>query len=226
MVCTHDLGPGTKVCLRCRQEQREADRARQQRLLVKVGVVGLGLVFAYVAAASVASAVRGASAASRTAEVPTMLATTEVVQQGTHRPADAPRTERAPIASHIEVPAPFSIIVPNGRTDAPDDLILERTGDSVVVDFDTDAARTRRRDKFERIVRQTLPLVYGQRVETVLDAIPAGALANEGDLVMELPVRGVHVPLADGWTIDLFPETRAGRDGPLVVSYRTRLRKI
>jgi hypothetical protein len=230
MVCTHDLGPGTKVCLRCRQEQREVDRAGQQRLLVKVGVIGVGLVFAYVAGASVVTAVRSASTAARKTEPPIMLATTEVVQQGGHRGADTPRIERAPAASQIvapsPVPAPLSIIVPAGRTDVADDVILERAGDSVVVDFDTDAARTRRRDKFDRIVRQTLPLVYGPRVEPVLAAIPAGTLANDGDLVTELPVRGIHLALSDGWMLDVFPETRPGRDGPLVVTYRTRLRKI
>jgi hypothetical protein len=230
MVCTHDLGPGTKICLRCRQEQRDVDRARQQRLVVKVGVIGLGLVFAYVAGASIVTAVRGASTAARKTELPTMLATTEVVQQGGRRSVDAPRMERAPAASQVAAPspvsAPLSIIVAAGRTDTADDVILERTGDSVVVDFDTDAARTRRGDKFERIVRQTLPLVYGPRVELVLAAIPAGTLANDGDLVTELPVRGIHLALADGWMLDVFPETRPGRDGPLVVTYRTRLRKI
>lgn len=224
-ACTHDLGPGTKVCLRCRQEQRDADRARQQRLVVKAGVIGLGLVFAYVAGASIVSAMRGASAASRRTEPPTMLATTEVVQQGGHRGTDTPPVERAPAASRVVVPAPLSIIVPVGRSDAPDSVILERTGDSVVVDFDTDAARTRRRDKFEHIVRQTLPLVYGPRIDAVLASVPVGTLATEGDLVAELPSRGIHLPLSDGWVLDVFPETRPGRDGPLVVSYRTRLRK-
>jgi hypothetical protein len=138
--------------------------------------------------------------------------------------------ERAPAAAQTAAPspvsAPLSIIIPAGRTDTVDDVILERTGDSVVVDFDTDIARTRRGDKFDHIVRQTLPLVYGPRVDPVLAAIPAGTLANDGDLVTELPARGIHLPLSDGWMLDVFPETRPGRDGPLVVTYRTRLRKI
>lgn len=226
IVCTHDLGPGTKVCLRCRQEQRQAYRARQQRLLVKGGVIGLGLVFAYVAGASVVTAVRGPARAERRTEAPMMLATTEVVQQGAQaaarHPQPAPTNERAPAASRVEAPAPLSFIVPNGRSDAPDSLILDRTADTVVVDFDTDAARTRRRDKFERLVRQTLPLVYGPRVADVLRGVPDGTLLGGSDLLTELPTRGIHLPLADGWVLDIFPETRAGRDGPLVVSYRTR----
>lgn len=231
-ACTHDLGPGTKVCLRCRREQREADIARQQRLLVKAGVISLGLVFAYVAGASIVSATRSVSTVSHRTEPPTMLATTEVVQQGTHQVVAMP-VERAPAASRVAVPAPalgpapapLSIIVPMGRSDAPDSLILERTGDSIVVDFDTDAARTRRRDKFESIVRQTLRLVYGPGVDAALAAVPAGTLVGGGDLLTELPTRGIHVPLSDGWTLDVFPETRPGRDGPLVGSYRTRLHK-
>lgn len=231
-ACTHDLGPGTKVCLRCRQEQREADVARQQRLLVKAGVISLGLVFAYVAGASIISAARNVSTVSHRAEPPTMLATTEVVQQGTRQVVAMP-VERAPAASRVAVPAPalgpapapLSIIVPMGRSDAPDSLILERTGDSIVVDFDTDAARTRRRDKFESIVRQTLRLVYGPGVDAALAAVPAGTLVGGGDLLTELPTRGIHVKLSDGWTLDVFPETRPGRDGPLVGSYRTRLHK-
>lgn len=227
-ACTHDLGPGTKICLRCRQEQREADRARQQRLFVKAGVISLGLVFAYVAGASLISAVRGASAVSQRTERPTVLATTEVVQQGNHHVAEVP-VERAPAASRVATPAavqaPLSIIVPMGRSNAPDSVILERIGDSVVVDFDTDAARTRRHDKFEHIVRQTLRLVYGPGVDAALATVPVGALVSGGDLLTELPARGIRLPLSDGWTLDLFPETRPGRDGPLVVSYRTRLRR-
>src|SRR5205823_1353845 len=46
-------------------------------------------------------------------------------------------------------------ILPQGRTDLPDSLFAVRSGDTVVVHFDTSPARTRRGDKFERIVRQT-----------------------------------------------------------------------
>jgi hypothetical protein len=83
--------------------------------------------------------------------------------------------------------------------------------------------RTRRRDKFERVVRQTLPLVYGARVDSVLRAIPDGGIAAGADLLTQLPKRGVHLKVAEGWTLDLWPETRPGEDGPLVVSYRARV---
>jgi len=41
-----------------------------------------------------------------------------------------------------------------------------------------------------------------------------------GDLVSELTQQGVKLPPYDGWTVAVWPETRPGQDGPLVVSYR------
>jgi hypothetical protein len=57
----------------------------------------------------------------------------------------------------------------------------------------------------------------------VLRTIPAGGIVGAADLLDELPTRGVHLRVADGWTLDLWPETRPGQDGPLVVSYRARI---
>jgi hypothetical protein len=106
-----------------------------------------------------------------------------------------------------------------------DSVLAERAGDSVIVDFDVTMMRTRRRDKFERIMRETLPAVYGARVDSVLAAIPEGSLIGEGDLLTELPLRGIHLPLGTAYQLILWPETRPGRDGPLVVSYRARVVK-
>ncbi|MDQ2942509.1 MAG: hypothetical protein M3R21_02415 [Candidatus Dormibacteraeota bacterium] len=121
--------------------------------------------------------------------------------------------------------APVPLIVHEGRTALPDSLVAERGGDSVSVDFDTPAARTRRRDKFEGVIRRTLPLVYGAPVDSLLRAIPIGGIVGDADLLEELPTRGIHLKVADGWTLDLWPETRAGQDGPLVVGYRARISK-
>ena len=110
-----------------------------------------------------------------------------------------------------------------GRSDLPDSLIAERAGDSVVVDFDTPMTRTRRRDKFESVVRRTLPMVFGAPIDSVLRTIPDGAIVGDADLLTELPKRGVHLPIANGWTLDLWPETRPGQDGPLMVSYWARV---
>ena len=78
--------------------------------------------------------------------------------------------------------------------------------------------RTRRRDKFERVVRSTLPHVYGPGVEAMLAKIPVGELMPVGALPVDLATRGVRVPAGGGWLLAIWPETRPGRDGPLVVS--------
>ena len=114
-----------------------------------------------------------------------------------------------------------SALLPQGRTDLSDSLFAVRTGDTVVVHFDTSPARTRRADKFDRIVRQTLPAVYGSLADSALAVIAEGKLAHPGDLLTELPARGIHLPLPGGYRISLWPETRQGRDGLLVVAYRT-----
>lgn len=122
------------------------------------------------------------------------------------------------VAPTVGAPTP---LLPSGRTDLPDSIFAVRKGDTVVVYFDTSPARTRRADKFDRIVRQTLGAVYGPLADSALAKIEAGALAAPGDLLTEAPRRGIHLPLPGGFKISLWPETRPGRDGPLVVAYRT-----
>lgn len=111
-------------------------------------------------------------------------------------------------------------VVPVGRTALRDTIVADRAGDTVRVSFDLELSRTRRPEKFEAIVRSTLPQVYGAAVDSALRALPVGAVARAGDLVTTLPEQGFHIPLPGGRTIAVWPETRAGRDGPLVVAYR------
>jgi hypothetical protein len=120
---------------------------------------------------------------------------------------------------------PLALVIREGRTELKDSVLAQRTGDIVIVDFDLTMTRTRRRDKFERVLRETLPALYGPRVDSVLAAIPEGSLLGEGDLLTELPLRGIHLPLGTGYQLSLWPETRRGRDGLLVVSYRARVVK-
>jgi hypothetical protein len=264
--CTHDLGRGTTVCLRCRQERRDAARTRQQRLFAISGVAAMALLGVYVMGASAANAWRATARGdtSRVATRASVVASSvngggEVKQQGdapvalTAAPdvagalAPAPLPAAAPLAA-AAAPAPpgaataasstaaptvgaavsvmqppIALSVPEGRTDLTESLVAERGGDSVVVDFDTPATRTRRRDKFEAVVRRTLPMVFGAPMDSVLRAIPDGGIAGGADLLDELPKRGVHLRVAQGWMLDLWPETRPGQDGPLVVSYRARV---
>lgn len=126
-------------------------------------------------------------------------------------------------ASEPASAAPLTIAVAEGETVLGDGLIAVRTGSTVTVSFDTPLTRTRRRDKFERVVRTTLPAVYGPKADSLLATIPTGSLVGAADLLGDLPTRGLRVPLADGWALTLWPATRAGRDGPLVVSYRSTL---
>ena len=115
---------------------------------------------------------------------------------------------------------PLAPLVGPGRTDVGDGLYIERAGETVTVHFDTPETRTRRRDKFERVVRRTLPEVYGSAAEALLSSIPEGALVEPVDLVTEIAERGVELDAGNGWKFALWPETRPGQDGPLVVSYR------
>lgn len=123
----------------------------------------------------------------------------------------------APAPPPAGAPAP---LVPEGHTPLPDSMFAVRKGDTVTVRFDTDLARTRRPEKFEQIVRATLPRVHGALADSLLARLPAGDLARHGDLLTELPLRGIRLDALNGLTMTLWPETRPGRDGPLVVAYR------
>lgn len=130
-------------------------------------------------------------------------------------PTSAPALEPASAAGRV----PLSPIVGGGRSELPEGLSVVRSGDSLTVHFDTELGRTRMPEKFERTVRTTLPLLYGARAESLLARLPEGAMASAGDLLTELPAKGVRIPAGDGWTLIVRPETRPGRDGPLVVRY-------
>jgi hypothetical protein len=116
-------------------------------------------------------------------------------------------------------------IIGYGRTALQDSMYAERMADTVVVHFDTAPARTRRADKFDHIVRETLHAVYGAVADTLLATVPDGRLAAPNELLTELPSRGIHLGGSSGRRIGLWPETRPGRDGPLVVAYRTVLER-
>ena len=83
-------------------------------------------------------------------------------------------------------------------------MVAERIGDEVTVNFDTDSLRTRVDWKFEGVVRGTLPLVFGEPARVALEAVPRGSLARGGNLMTELPVRGVKLSLADLGTLTFF----------------------
>ena len=57
----------------------------------------------------------------------------------------------------------------------------------------------------------------------MLAAIPDGGITGDRNLVSEVAASGVRLPIATGGTLELWPVTRPGRDGPLVVGYWARV---
>jgi hypothetical protein len=118
---------------------------------------------------------------------------------------------------------PLKPIVAEGRTELRDGLVAVRTGDTVAIHFDTPTMRTRQPQKFEQLVRSTLPSIYGAAADSLLASVATGELIRGVDPVTTEARHGVYLPLAAGWSLALWPETRPGRDGPLIVTYRTAL---
>ena len=204
--CSHELRHGTAVCLRCRHEEFLATQAKRRRTITKliIGVAGI------TAASSVgvlgATALMGAHRATR----------------GADRFSVAPAGEVAspPIRTSKRVVAkPLLPVIAPGTTALDGGLIAVRSDSDVTLLFDQPMARTRIPEKFERFVRATLPALYGAAVDSVLRRIPDGALAEQGDLLTELPQRGMRI-MSAGWRLTVYPATRPGQDGPLVVRYR------
>ena len=120
-------------------------------------------------------------------------------------------------------PIVSSPLVGEGRTELGNGLFAVREGRSVTVHFDVPQARTRRRDKFDRIVRATLPRIYGPVAQATLDRIPEGEIVAAGTLPSQLQESGLRIPLPDRSTLELWPEIRDASGGPLVVGYRAQL---
>lgn len=219
--CQHERRPGTVVCLYCRHEEQLASKGRRR---ARRGMLGAALLILAVAA--------GVLIATRSDQWP-------IIGSGDAEPASpmapaasaqpemiAPEARPIPAASSaagVAVTSPARPIIAEGRTSLPGGLYAVRTGDTVEVHFDTPENRTRRRDKFERVVRETLPTVYGTVADEALAGVPAGQLVADGELPTDLTERGVRLRTAQGGTLMVWPSTIPGRDGPLVVAYRTTI---
>ena len=133
-------------------------------------------------------------------------------------PASAPPAPAAPV---VAAPAPpiLQPVVAEGRTELQNGIYALRRGDTVTVHFDTPEARTRRPEKFEQIVRATLPAVHGATAQSILATIATGDLVGPGATITE-PRDAIALRGNDGRTLSVVPQTRPGRDGPLVVAYR------
>jgi hypothetical protein len=229
--CPHDVGPGIPVCLRCRKENRVATRERRRRALFATAAIALGVatIGAAGAAGMLDSELRAAGFVISEPSVKS--------EPSVSGPQSAPETVAdlapAPVATvspestvvsvasvTIPLAAELAATIGEGRTSLRDGIVAARRGDEVTVHFDTPLARTRRPEKFEAVLRVTLPQVYGARVDSALIAIPAGTLVPPHGLTTDLPTQGLYVPVPGGPTLRIWPETRPGEDGPLVVRYR------
>jgi hypothetical protein len=227
--CPHDVGPGIPVCLRCRKENRVATRERRRRALFATAAIALGVatIGAAGAAGLLDSELRAAgfvipqSAARSEQTLPPPVATVTAV--------DAPvvvalASSDSTVVSTASVTIPpaaeLAATIGEGRTSLRDGIVAERRGDDVTVHFDTPVTRTRRPEKFEGILRATLPQIYGTRVDSALIAMPVGTLVPPHGLTTDLPTQGLYVPVPGGPTLRIWPETRPGENGPLVVRYR------
>ena len=167
---------------------------------------------------------RSKATGARTSHVPRQLMPTPARTVATETPVpDAALS--APETPTPSAPPKAASLLGQGRTTLTDSIYAVRTGDSVLVNFDTHGNRTRRADKFEQMLRTTLPLVYGRRITSSLESVPAGSLLPSRDIVGELTSQGVHLTLDNGVKISLWPQTRSSADGPLVVAYRVVLER-
>lgn len=214
--CPHDRGPGISVCLRCRADAHRKAAETRRRIAARAGIAVASALVLAVAGNSVVAA-RGASVhPGGAAEASAPAERFQVTQAGTSEPS------RVAVPDTRALPAP-TIAIAEGRTDLGEGRWAERSGDSVTVHFDTPVYRTRHVEKFEQVVRATLPAVYGAAADSALASVPAGDLGAVGDLLTELPARGIQLPVRDGWRLTLWPGTRPGQDGPLVVRYRVSI---
>lgn len=208
--CPHGLRPGTTVCLHCLREKRLAARGRRYRL---AGRVALGTLAGVLLTALGVGAAKSMKPAARSVSDAKADVTVSTVQAGKPRASRATGARAAAASTTLAAPT-----IANGRTDLGDSVFVDRAGDSIVVHFDTETLRTRFDWKFESVVRSTLPRVYPQS-QAALNAIPATSLVH-GDLVQDITRQGVHLDLGTQGALMIWPITRPGQDGPLVVAYR------
>lgn len=228
--CTHLRGPGTTLCLHCRQESRLAASIKRKRLMLR-GTAGAIVVATFVTVSAFgATAFRGRNAAHRadsSAEPGT--ASTQPTPLLAGQPAAGQSAATQPPAAKVAVDpvSPRAVagpsvvpIIPGGESMLADGVAASRSDGVVTVSFDKPMVRTRIPEKFERFLRTTLPAIYGARIDSSLTKIPIGGIARQGDLISVLPTSGVRIPIDAAWELRVFPETRPGVEGPLVVRYR------
>jgi hypothetical protein len=130
-----------------------------------------------------------------------------------------PVTQRASDSANAALP-PLVPVIPIGVSPLLKGMTAVRSDTDVVVSFDLPNVRTRQAKRFEQIVRETLGAVYGTPAVQALEKIPDGGIANQGNLITELPQRGARIPVRPGWAIRVFPDTSSGNGRAVVIRYR------
>jgi hypothetical protein len=206
-----------------------ATRERRRRALFATAAIALGVatIGAAGAAGMLDSELRAAGFAIPEASAPSAPSEAEPQSVPETVPDTAPVVSVAPESTVVSVASvttpPVAELAPTigeGKTSLRDGIVAQRHGDEIMVLFDTPAARTRRPEKFEAILRATLPQIFGAAVDSTLAAMPAGTLVPPHGLTTDLPTQGLYVPVSGGSTLRIWPGTRSGEDGPLVVRYR------
>lgn len=233
------------MCLHCLREERLVAQARTRQRLSRLVTAAIGLAVVGALGAVGVDAIRdrrgdtgldpdsGAGAhAARDSEATIAQTGSATAAQfddaTTTRAGETETTTQQGNRPSLAIPAsPVRVAgaptIAPGRTELADGLFALRTGDTVEVHFDTPDSRTRRRDKFEHILRVTLPLTFGAIADSALLRVREGSLVTGGDLLSELPVRGLRIAAVSGFRFAIFPVTRPGQDGPLVVVYRASI---
>ncbi len=234
-VCNHERRPGTTVCLHCRHAERLAAGERRKKLMLRGTAAAIVIGLVCVTTIASAAALRGRFTSKGEAPVK-VISTTEGPDKLVTPPTSAAPTSPAPsqppsatvtpvaqsggVPQGVPATAPFSPTIPPGETILRDSVLAFRTDSGVTVSFDRPMTRTRRPDKFEAFLRATLGQIYGAPADSALAHVPGGAIAQQGDLLSELPTRGIRIPVSDAWVIAVYPQLRQGKDGPLVIRYR------
>ncbi|HJU69945.1 MAG TPA: hypothetical protein VJ650_17025 [Gemmatimonadaceae bacterium] len=206
-----------------------ATRERRRRALFATAAIALGIatIGAAGAAGMLDSELRAAGFSIPEAPAPSAPSVAEPQSVPKSAPDTVPVVSVAPKSTVVSVASVTTPPVPElaptigeGKTSLRDGIVAQRHGDEIMVLFDTPAARTRRPEKFEAILRATLPQIFGGTVDSALAEMPAGTLVPPHGLTTDLPTQGLYVPVSGGSTLRIWPETRPGDDGPLVVRYR------
>ena len=109
-------------------------------------------------------------------------------------PVAAPSVQR-PTGGHS---VPLVPVVAEGIiTVLADSVGVDRTGDTVDVHFDLMMIRTRRPEKFESVLRETLGEVYGDAGRGALATVPEGFVGDSAAMVDELAKARVVAPAHD-----------------------------